>query len=423
MSNREKGAWILSQSKSLDAVTGAHRFETISYAGKIGRLYNVLRQNVEGQNQSTLSPTEVEKLSQLNGIDLATRRAGLTVLKDDDRIDIAKNGAVSVFGATTKAVLETTARIFDETNHSKEEDAALSLSARIAEKPLSKSKAEKLIGDEFKLKDPGELIDLCIETSIVDSEKSKDVSILFNANVFRDKNRVRKAYFVLEGLSSSDRKSLEEASEILKKRGAVSEVEIKKILGERLFETFIAIGFFDRMEINNSSEIHGYLALPDAFQRYGSPFEEDPIDDAKALLASLTYGINRSSYARGQITMPEALLRALINGREVGRNKGGVRAIGEDYKALEGRGVVKVSEISKGRFAMRLLKKEVGELALSIHKGANAAEEAVLITTPAHSFDGPEANRRKSRRAIAEKKNVKDTKFTFDALDRLRAGE
>jgi hypothetical protein len=39
--------------------------------------------------------------------------------------------------------------------------------------------------------------------------------------------------------------------------------------------------------------------------------EDDPIDDAKALLASLTYGQTRSSYTRGNITMPDALLRAL----------------------------------------------------------------------------------------------------------------
>ena len=49
--------------------------------------------------------------------------------------------------------------------------------------------------------------------------------------------------------------------------------------------------------------------------------EDDPIDDAKALLASLTYGRTRSEHTRGKITLPTALLRALIEGREVGGDR------------------------------------------------------------------------------------------------------
>jgi hypothetical protein len=40
---------------------------------------------------------------QLSGIDKTTRDLGLNVLKNAGRIDIAKNGAVSVLGATTTA--------------------------------------------------------------------------------------------------------------------------------------------------------------------------------------------------------------------------------------------------------------------------------------------------------------------------------
>src|SRR3546814_6914923 len=69
---------------------------------------------------------------------------------------------------------------------------------------------------------------------------------------------------------------------------------------------------------------------------------------------------------------------ALIAGREIGKN--GIRAIGEDYKELEARQVIKVRERSPGRYTMRLLKKDVGELALTIVRGGGGgAEEALLL--------------------------------------------
>lgn len=45
MDNKTKGAWLLAQSKSLDGYSGAGaaRLENISYSGKVGRLYNLLR--------------------------------------------------------------------------------------------------------------------------------------------------------------------------------------------------------------------------------------------------------------------------------------------------------------------------------------------------------------------------------------------
>jgi len=132
----------------------------------------------------------------------------------------------------------------------------------------------------------------------------------------------------------------------------------------------------------------GYVASPNDFQKYGRPFEEDPIDDAKALIASLTYGQTRSSYTRGQIMMPEALIRALIRGNELAARQGGVRAIGEDYRELEARQVVEVTEKSSGRFTMRLLKKDVGELALTIVRGGAASQEAVLMDGSRPGFQG-----------------------------------
>jgi hypothetical protein len=418
---KTKGAWLLAQSKNLDAVTGAGaaRLENISYAGRIGRLYNLLRRNIADDPNPTISSETVKRACQLNGIDKPTRDVGLTALKNAGRIDVAKNGAVSVLGATTTAVLETTSDIFDEADPSSDEEAVLELSEKVAERPLERHDATTFVSDLYKIPSAKatSLIDLCKSTAIIDEETDRDRTILFNSNTFRDGQYAKKTLLVLETLTADEKHRLTEVQDKMRRNGALYDADVKKMLGAELYRRLISVGFFDRMEVSNSTEAVGYIASPNDFQKYGRPFEDDPIDDAKALLASLTYGRTRSTYVRGNITMPDALLRALIAGREIGKN--GVRAIGEDYRELEARQVVKVTARSSDRYTMKLLKKDVGELALTIVRGGAAAQEAILLDgSAATAFKGPHA----ARKEVREKNNVGDRRFVTEALDRLRSG-
>jgi hypothetical protein len=88
MDKTTKGAWLLAQSKSLDAVTGAGaaRLENISYAGRIGRLYNLLRRNVANDPNPTIDTATVRRICQLNNIDRPSREMGLRVLAAAGRI-------------------------------------------------------------------------------------------------------------------------------------------------------------------------------------------------------------------------------------------------------------------------------------------------------------------------------------------------
>jgi hypothetical protein len=98
-----------------------------------------------------------------------------------------------------------------------------------------------------------------------------------------------------------------------------------------------------------------------------------------------------------------------------------VRAIGEDYRELEERQVVKVTPRPRcpNRYTFHLLKKDVGELALTIVRGGAAAQEAVLLDgSAATSFKGPH----KVRTEVREKNSVSDKRFVAEALDRLRSG-
>jgi hypothetical protein len=379
----------------------------------------LLCRNVPDDPNPTISKNTVAQACQLTGIDRPTRELGLNILKQAGRIDVATNGSVIVLGATSTAVLEVTADIFSDAEPTKDEEAVLELSEKVAERPLGRGEATEFIGDLYKIAVPeaSSLIDLCKSTAIIDEESDRDRTILFNSNTFRDGQYARKTLLVLEALTQQQRALLTEVQEKLRRNGALYDADVRRILGAELYKRLISVGFFDRMEVSNSTEAVGYIASPNDFQKYGRPFEDDPIDDAKALLASLTYGQTRSTYTRGSITMPDALLRALIAGREIG--KYGVRATGEDYRELEARQVVKVTPRGYERYTMKLLKKDVGELAHTIVRGGAAAQEAILLDgSAATSFKGPHV----ARKEVREKNNVGDKRFVTEALNRLRSG-
>ena len=419
MDDQTKGAWLLAQSKCLDTISGAGRLENIHYAGKTGRLYNLLRRSTAHDSTPTLQAEEVARICQINNIDRAARESGLQLLQREGRVDIARSGAISVLGATTRAVLEVTAQIFEDCDPSAEEQAAIHISERVSERPIEKKDATEYVSDLFQMtsSQAAGVIEICKSTAILDQAEDKGFCILFNNNNFRNGDFANKAYRLLGSLNATETAHFNELQQMLRSKGAVSDIEAQRILGADLYKRLIGIGLLDRLEVSNSTESVGYLTSPDSFQKFGRPFEDDPIDDAKALLASLTYGMTRSSRVRGNITMPSLLLSKLIRGEAVGGHSG-VSAIGEDYRELEKRQVVKVIKKSTNRFTMTLLKKDVGELAQSIIQGNSPAQEAVLMDGgAAQSFKGPS----ETRQEIRTKHTLNDNSFVLSALDRMRS--
>ncbi len=420
MDDKTKGAWLLAQSRNLDAVNGVGRLENIQFAGRTGRLYNLLRRSSVEGSTTVVSANTVTDICRLNDIDRASRQLGLQTLHAEGRIDVSSSGDVAVLGATTEGVLQATARIFEAANPSVEEHAVVELSEMVAEKPESRVLIAQQISDKYSIvnKNVNSLIDVCRSAAILDQSDDRGMSILFNSNTFRDAKYAAKAYTLMQALSPSEQSLLSELQDKIKQKGAVSEIEAVAILGADLYRRLIGVGLFDRLEVSNSKEAVGYLTSPDSFQKYGKPFEDDPVDDAKALLASLTYGMTRSDAARGAIAWPNLLLGRLIEGSAVG-GQHGVRAIAEDYKELEKRQVVQLENKGNGRCTMRLLKKDVGELARGLIKGNNIASDTLLLDgSPATKFKGPSENRNKVR----ERHTLQDHVFVTGALDRLRSG-
>jgi hypothetical protein len=135
----------------------------------------------------------------------------------------------------------------------------------------------------------------------------------------------------------------------------LSLTEVTKVLGAKLLEKLNAISIYDMSVVNNDQENIAFVTRPAAFSKYGNPLVEDALDLAKAFVSSLTYGMTRSPHARGRITMIEKLIKALIAGRWVGP----VEAIGQDYRALELKGVVEVRQNPPRGYDMKLLKRRL----------------------------------------------------------------
>src|SRR5258705_11529562 len=84
--------------------------------------------------------------------------------------------------------------------------------------------------------------------------------------------------------------------------------------------------------------------------------------------------MTKSGPGRGRIDMIGVLLKKLIRGGVVGP----ATAIGEDYRVLETKGVIRVTPATPYGFNMRLLKRDVGEMALNVLTTGEAASTNAL---------------------------------------------
>jgi len=123
-----------------------------------------------------------------------------------------------------------------------------------------------------------------------------------------------------------------------------------------------------------------------------------------------------SRVSRGRINMIEALLKKLIRGECVGP----ATAIGEDYKILEQKRVIKLTPYGGGMYYMRLLKKGVGEIALKIINDGDASDMSAtqLPSATLTHYVGPETKRELVRRHQVESSR----KETQEILRALRTG-
>jgi hypothetical protein len=244
-----------------------------------------------------------------------------------------------------------------------------------------------------------------------DSENISGEKLYFNGSLFR-RGDVEKTHRVLSSLSSIEQAKVIEINDMLDTRPCLTYTELLQIAGRPLLEKLLSVGMYELNEVSNSAESVVYVTKPASFCKFGET--ADAFDMAKALVAALTYGMNRSTAGRGRIVMIDKLLRSLILGNWVGP----ATAIGEDYRVLEVKKVIRVKRDRYG-FSMQLLKKEVGEIALAAITQGEATEHSVDLPGAAvSSYRGPEEKRVEVR---TRRTQVTNTGIA-DVLQSLRVG-
>lgn len=417
MDKKTQGSWLIHHTNKLQGVTNQLGYEKTFLAGKAGILLSAISSN----SGITVNNDKLIVLAQAANINTTFELPKLIEVLQQQKLIDKSAGGIAVLGVTTTTALERTSDIFVALAPGANEGASIALAERASLSPVLTKDVASDLADQFKLA-KADLVQMFTDAEkigFVDTERlGGEDTLLFNGNLFR-RDTTLKIKAVLDSLSAEEEAKLTELTEMLKRRACVTTDHTKLILGDLLFQKVTAIGLFDISVVSNSTEDVGFVTLPSAFSKFSSSMVDDAFDLAKAFVSSVTYGMTKSSYERGQIQMVDALLSALVRGESVGP----VRAIAEDYKVLELKGVVEVKQGSKkGRTGpmLRLLKREVGELALQAIRQGDVSEHSLkaLPTAAVTTFEGPESNREKIRRTQTKA----SPKATNDMLSVLRKG-
>lgn len=397
MDSKTKGAWIIHHARKLQA-TLSQDFDSIGFAGKSGTLLSA----ISAERQIQISQIRLDALAKANHISPKTELPTILAELARQRLILPGAGAIEVIGLTGQGVLESTTRIFNESNHEKYEEIVIKVSDEASENPLTDKSAVEALSDEFKLQSRVVLDTLQLGCNIgfFDSEAiSPTEKLLFNGNLFRRED-ARKINAVLSTLGEGEASKLNELNAKLQASGCLPLQAATDLLSRDLFDRLHSIGLFDVNVVGNDQGKNYFVTRPAAFSKFSNSIADDALDLAKALVASLTYGMTISSYYRGRIQMVSALMNKLISGGTVGP----ATAIGNDYQALEFRGVVEVTAAHGGMFNMRLLKPEVGRLALAVIQQGDITAEAVanLPGAKVTEYLGPEVTREVKRKHSTE---------------------
>lgn len=415
MDKKTQGAWIVHHAEKLKTVTHADtEFEQINFAGKCGILLSSLSSDAQYQ----LNNDRVDALARAANINVRTELPAFLGELARQRIISKGSSGIEVLGMGAGSILEHTSRIFDESSPKKKEEAAIELSEKCSLLPMDEQNAKEFISDSFKLDatNTDELFHNVECIGFVDSEEAySNNKLFFNGNLFRGADS-KKAYSIINSMGQAEASKLQEINDMLSKDGCLSAQLVKKVLGNDLYIKAQSIALFDVNVVGNESGKHEFVTKPSAFNKFSNSTVEDAFDLAKAFVTSLTYGMTSSSTGRGRIQMITALLSKLIRGDWVGP----ATAIGQDYQILEMKGVVKVEQVVGNRCRMRLLKREVGTLALQVINEGDASQNSLesLPSVSITTYQAPELSRQLTRKnqTVPMKRNV------GEILNQLRTG-
>lgn len=409
-----RGAWVVHHGRKIALdVNAPAEFPVLDETAKAAELLMRLGQT----DTATLTKPEVEAVARAAHLNPRSELPHyLTVLENRRLIDRAGE-EVRVIGLTSRATLSHASDIFTDAGPSNYEMAAIDLGEITSNSPQQLSAATEYISDTHKIpsSDSQDFIQRSIQVGFVDFEGDTNDGLLFNGNLFK-RDTVTKSEKVISSLSSEEQVKLMEFNDTLKRGGCVLATIADKILGTTLFEKLKAAGLYEINTVSNENGEHAFVNSPGAFHKFVNPFVDDSFDMAKALVSALSYGMTLRRAAQGRIISVDWILNALINGRTIGP----ATAIGNDYRVLEHNRVVQLYPTGGGMFKMRLLKREIGELALEVLTSGDANAESINVPpgAPMTGYAGPEQSRMQVRR----NQKQPSRRATRDILSALRGG-
>lgn len=410
------GAWIIHHGRKIAMDThGASEFPVMDEAAKAANLLTRLGES----NDTSLTEHEVTAVAKICRLNPRVELEPLLKILENRRLIERKDGSVNVLGINTRGALMHAADIFSDSKPSNIEIASIGLAETASNTPLPQGTAAEYISDTYKMttRDTEDFISRSKTIGFVDSEGQEDDCLLFNGNLFR-RDSISKTHNVLNSLSSKEQEKLNEFKNMMKTNGCVNVKRGKRILEEDLFKKLIAASVFDLNIVSNDSGEHIFITSPSSFHKFVDPMVDDCFDMAKALVSALTYGMTNRSSSHGRIRSISDLLNSLIRGNRIGS----ATAIGMDYRVLEQNRVVRITPDDEhpGRFYMKLLKKEIGELALGVLTRGDANIVAIdrIPGAPMTGYVGPEDGRVNVRR----QQSTPSKRATQDILNALRGG-
>ncbi|MFF8799296.1 MULTISPECIES: hypothetical protein [unclassified Methylobacterium] len=394
MDKKTKGAWVVHHGRKISTdVRAASEYSTIDLAYKSASLLARMAES----NQAILRHAEVVAAVKIGGLNPKTEMEACLAQLEANRLIQRSAHGVEVLGLSGETALSHASTLLDNNDPQSNEMAAINLAEKASEAPLSAVEAIEYIGDMHRLTkaDSADFITNASEIGFVDAEGDGADRLLFNGNLFRREN-AEKTKKVLASLSAGEIAKLSEFDSLLKASGYVMHSKAEAVMGSALLSKVKAAALYDMNVVSNEAGEHVFITSPASFHKFTNPMTEDAFDHAKALVSALSYGMSQSSSTRGRIWGIGLLLGKLIRGGTVGP----APAIGFDYRALEFERVVQIIDGGDGSFKMRLLKREVGEIALQVLQGGNAAATA-LETLPSagmRAYTAPEVARARMRK-------------------------
>lgn len=410
-----RGAWIVHHARKISMdVAAPAEYSILDEAGKAAELL----MRLGAANEDNLTTAEVEALAKSANLNVRTELPHYLQLLQNRRLIDTSSSEVQVLGINTRGVLGHASDIFEDASPTPREVAALEIGELASKSPVLLTEAQEYVSDTYEMKaiEAGEFLSRASEIGFVDVEgDDPSNTLLFNGNLFK-RDSVTKSATVLASLNSSEQTKLIEVNEMLTASGCLFATAVENSLGTSLFDKLKAAGVLEVNTVSNEKGEHAFVTLPGAFHKFVNPLIDDSFDMAKALVSALAYGMKLRPASQGRIFSVDFILGALIGGRTIGP----ATAIGADYRVLEQNRVVKLIPASGGMYSMKLLKTEIGQLALEVLQRGDANAETIngLPSAPMSGYLAPE----KARESLRKRQSRPSKRQTQDILSALRGG-